>query len=84
MRYRLFIVPKAQRWTIRGASRRIGAFGDPGQALTTALEVASVEAVHGHAVEVLHQDAQGRWLRVSAVSTTVWAVRPDGVAAIRN
>lgn len=81
--YRFFIVPKAQHWTIHGASREIGAFGDPVQAETTALKVATIEETRGHVVEVLRQDPQGRWLRVvAAVSTSVWSVRADGVAAI--
>jgi len=79
-RYRFFIVQRAQRWTIRGASRKIGAFGDPAQAVTTALEVAVLEQVRGHAAEVLQQDPQGRWMRVAAAPTTVWSVRTDGVA----
>jgi hypothetical protein len=61
---RYFIVPLERRWTIRRASRRIGAFGDEGQAVTIAVEIATLERVHGHAVEVLHRDADGRWERV--------------------
>jgi len=74
-RLRLFILPKAQRrWTIRCSSRRIGAFGDPIDAVHAAIAVASVEEVRGHAVEVLHQDVNGRWLLVPARSL---AARPQ-------
>lgn len=63
---RYFIIPRQQRWTIHCSRRRIGAFGDPADAVFTALEVASIQTVRGHLVEVLHQDAHGRWLSVAA------------------
>jgi len=80
--YRFFIVRRVERWTIRGASRQIGAFSDAVQAEASALEVAMMERIRGHAVEVLHQDTEGRWLRLAASSTAIWPVGPDGVAAI--
>ena len=43
---RLIVVPLRQRWTIRRVSRRIGAFADETQALSTALRLA---------------DPDGRW-----------------------
>lgn len=68
---RFFVVPLERRWTIRRASRRIGAFGDEWQAVTAAVEIATLEQVHGHAVEVLHRDAQGRWERIVRLETDV-------------
>lgn len=61
---RYFIIPRRERWTIRCARRRIGLFGDPADAAVRALEVASIEEVRGHLVEVLQQDAEGRWLSI--------------------
>jgi hypothetical protein len=66
---RYFVVPLERRWTIRRASRRIGAFGDEWQAVTMAVEIAAIERVHGHAVEVLHRDPDGRWERVVRLET---------------
>jgi hypothetical protein len=66
---RYFVVPLERRWTIRCASRRIGAFGDEAQAVSTAVEIAAIERVHGHLVEVLRRDAGGRWERIVRVET---------------
>lgn len=69
---RYFIVPLEQRWTIRRASRRIGTFADQAQAITVAVELATVGRGHGQVVEVLKQDADGRWeYLVHAQSDTI-------------
>ena len=58
---RLIVVPLRQRWTIRRVSRRIGAFADETQALSTALRLAVFQRMRGETVEVLMQDPDGRW-----------------------
>ena len=58
---RYFILPLRQRWTIRRDTRRVGAFPDEAQAVAIALELAAVDRVRGHTVEVLTQAGDGRW-----------------------
>lgn len=60
-RIRYFVLPLRERWTIRRDCRRIGAFAASEQAITTALELAAIDRVRGHVVEVLAQDDDGRW-----------------------
>jgi hypothetical protein len=62
---RYFLVPRERRWTLRCARRRIGAFGDRSQALGAAISVVSVAERRGRAIEVLEQDADGRWRPVA-------------------
>ena len=62
---RYFVLPVRERWTIRRSQRRIGAFAEPEQAIVTALELAAIDRVRGHVVEVLKQDNDGRWGRCS-------------------
>lgn len=58
---RYFVLNLRERWTIRRDTRRIGAFADQDQAVMTALELAAIDRVRGHAVEVLMQETDGRW-----------------------
>lgn len=62
---RYFLVPRERYWTLRCARRRIGAFPDRSQALGAAIAVVSVAQVRGRPIEVLEQDADGRWREVT-------------------
>jgi len=58
---RFVVVPIRERWTIRRVNRRIGAFADETQAVSTALQLAVIQRTRGQVVEVLKQDPNGRW-----------------------
>jgi hypothetical protein len=66
-RIRYFVLPVEERgWTIRRDCRSLGAYGLEAQAMLAALEAAAIDRVRGHLVEVLRQEADGRWAPVSA------------------
>jgi hypothetical protein len=58
---RYFVLPLQGRWTLKRDCQGMGAFADEANAVTTALQLAAVDRVRGHIVEVLKQDADGRW-----------------------
>lgn len=58
---RFIVVPVQTHWTIRRVSRRIGTFIDETQAISMALQLAVIQSTRGEIVEVLKQDANGRW-----------------------
>lgn len=58
---RYFILPFQERWTIRRDTRRMGAFGDEFQALATAFQLAAIDRVRGHTVQVMKREQDGCW-----------------------
>lgn len=58
---RFIVVPIRTHWTIRRVARRIGNFPDETQAVSMALQLAVLQRLRGEMVEVLKQDAEGRW-----------------------
>jgi hypothetical protein len=58
---RFIVVPMRTHWTIRRASRRFGSFVDETQAISMALQLAVIQSTRGEMVQVLRQDANGRW-----------------------
>jgi hypothetical protein len=58
---RYFVLPLQNRWTVRRDIRRIGAFGNQTEAIAIAIELAAADRIRGHVVQVLKQDADGRW-----------------------
>ncbi|HTI67956.1 MAG TPA: hypothetical protein VL460_10480 [Caulobacteraceae bacterium] len=58
---RYFVLAQGGSWTLKRDNRGMGAFPDEANAVTTALQLAAIDRVRGHRVEVLKQDGDGRW-----------------------
>ena len=63
---RYFVIASKQQWTIRRDCRWMAAFDREAQAVATALQMAAIDRVRSNTVEVLKQEADGRWLPCGA------------------
>lgn len=58
---RYSVAPSPNGWVVRRDCQRVGAFEDGPRAELAALELAAIDRVRGHAVEILKLDDGGRW-----------------------
>ena len=58
---RYFVMPLDEGWSVRRGVRAIGVIAVEAEAERAAAEAAAIDRVRGHTVEVVKQDADGRW-----------------------